>query len=294
METLIPAQSVGASERFPVDQKQNHAQSGSTQTDGGADGWRHKAATRCRGRRRARLVAASPTRSASMLNHQSATLEAGLLSENADVHTIGQPIGKGATMIPRSIPILIPSFSLCVFLLLPAELRAEEMETVKVASDNQGFVLSPSGQRYVPWGHNYASVDLLTRLTEDQTRVEREFAEMKAAGTTVARIHPEMPQILAAPDRANPQAIAQLRRLLKIAEDTGTPQNVVLNLEDVPFIDSSGIGAIVFLFKRLKVQQRNMRITGVTGQPAELFRMLRVHKAIPTDMRDENARGAVA
>ena len=82
--------------------------------------------------------------------------------------------------------------------------------------------------------------------------------------------------------------------LEKIAEDTGTSQHVVLNLEDVPFIDSSGIGAIVFLFKRLKVQQRNMSITGVKGQPAELFRMLRVHKAIPTDMRDENARGAVA
>lgn len=82
--------------------------------------------------------------------------------------------------------------------------------------------------------------------------------------------------------------------LEKLADDTSTSQHVVLNLEDVPFIDSSGIGAIVFLFKRLKVQQRNMRITGVTGQPAELFRMLRVHKAIPTDMRDENARGALA
>ena len=73
----------------------------------------------------------------------------------------------------------------------------------------------------MPWGHNYASVDILTRLSEDPTRVEREFAEMKAAGTTVARIHPEMPQILAAPDRANPQAIEQLRQLLKIAKDTG-------------------------------------------------------------------------
>jgi hypothetical protein len=43
---------------------------------------------------------------------------------------------------------------------------------------------------------------------------------MKAAGTTVARIHPEMPRVRAAPDKANPPALAQLRELLKIAENS--------------------------------------------------------------------------
>jgi hypothetical protein len=95
------------------------------------------------------------------------------------------------------------------------------METVKVAPDKKGFVLSPSGERYIPWGHNYASVDLMERLAKDPARVEREFAEMKAAGTTVARIHPEMPQIMLGPDKADPKALEQLQKLLKIAEKTG-------------------------------------------------------------------------
>jgi hypothetical protein len=44
---------------------------------------------------------------------------------------------------------------------------------------------------------------------------------MKAAGTTVARVHPEMPNILTGPDKADPQAIEHLRKLLRIAEKSG-------------------------------------------------------------------------
>lgn len=106
-----------------------------------------------------------------------------------------------------------------VFVTRPA--WAADMETVKIAPDKKGFILSGSGDRYVPWGHNYASVDILDRLAKDPERVEREFAEMKAAGTTVARIHPEMPRILTGPDKANPEALDQLRKLLKIAEQSG-------------------------------------------------------------------------
>jgi hypothetical protein len=44
---------------------------------------------------------------------------------------------------------------------------------------------------------------------------------MKAAGTTVARIHPEMPRILDAPGQANPRSLDQLKKLLEIAEQSG-------------------------------------------------------------------------
>ncbi|HEX5102852.1 MAG TPA: cellulase family glycosylhydrolase [Pirellulaceae bacterium] len=110
---------------------------------------------------------------------------------------------------------------LMVLTLLSAGALAAEMEMVKVAPDKKGFVLSPSGQRFVPWGHNYASIDILQRLTEDPERVEREFAEMKAAGTSVARIHPELPRILAGAEKVDPQAIEQLKKLLQIAEKSG-------------------------------------------------------------------------
>jgi hypothetical protein len=124
-------------------------------------------------------------------------------------------------MIARATRLLVRLPLLCAVLLLAGSAQAADMETVKIAPDQKGFILSPSGNRYVPWGHNYASVDILERLANDSKRVEREFAEMKAAGTTVARIHPEMPRILAGPDKVNPEAIVQLRKLLTIAEDAG-------------------------------------------------------------------------
>lgn len=124
-------------------------------------------------------------------------------------------------MICCKSPRLFSPALLIVLLLLTTSASAAEMETVKVAPDKHGFVLEPSGKKYIPWGHNYASVDILERLAKDPARVEREFAEMKAAGTTVARIHPELPRLLSGPDKANPKGLAELQQLLKIAEKTG-------------------------------------------------------------------------
>jgi hypothetical protein len=95
------------------------------------------------------------------------------------------------------------------------------METVRIAADKKGFILHPSGDRYVPWGPNYASVDIMERLADDPARVTREFAEMKALGATVARIHPEMSRILVGPDNVDSKALDQLRKILKIAESSG-------------------------------------------------------------------------
>jgi len=95
------------------------------------------------------------------------------------------------------------------------------MDFVRISPDKKGFVLDPSGDRYVTWGHNYASVDIMERLAKDPARVEREFAGMKAAGTTVARVHPEMPAFLHGPEKVNSQAIDRLVHLLKIAEKSG-------------------------------------------------------------------------
>jgi hypothetical protein len=95
------------------------------------------------------------------------------------------------------------------------------MDFVKISPDKKGFVLYPSGERYVPWGHNYGSVDIMQRLAEEPERVEREFAAMKAAGTTVARVHPEMPAFFDGAGKANAEAIERLRKLLAIAEKSG-------------------------------------------------------------------------
>ncbi|MBL1277893.1 MAG: STAS domain-containing protein [Ectothiorhodospiraceae bacterium] len=57
--------------------------------------------------------------------------------------------------------------------------------------------------------------------------------------------------------------------------------NVIIDLNQVSFLDSSGIGAIVFLYKRLKAQNRTLVIVGVQGQPQELMKLLRIESAIP-------------
>lgn len=124
-------------------------------------------------------------------------------------------------MTLRAFRRLVCSSLLLVLAVLAGGACAAGMETVRVVPDKKGFVLHPSGNRYIPWGHNYASVDIMERLANDPARVEREFTEMKAAGTTVARIHPEMPRILVGPDKADPHALDQLRKLLKIAENSG-------------------------------------------------------------------------
>ena len=124
-------------------------------------------------------------------------------------------------MLPRTTRFSLCSSLLWVLLAFAGVASAADMETVQIAEGNTGFVLVPSGTRYIPWGHNYASVDLMERLANDPARVEREFSEMRAAGTTVARIHPEMPAILTGPDTVDSQAIEQLRTLLTIAENSG-------------------------------------------------------------------------
>lgn len=121
----------------------------------------------------------------------------------------------------RATRRLVRRSLLFVLVFLAGMAWAVGLETVKIAPDKKGFILHPSGERYIPWGHNYASVDIMERLANDPDRVEREFTEMKAAGTTVARIHPEMPRILVGPDKADPHALDQLRKLVKIAENTG-------------------------------------------------------------------------
>lgn len=57
---------------------------------------------------------------------------------------------------------------------------------------------------------------------------------------------------------------------------------VDLDMTATTFIDSSGVGAIVFIYKRLVLQGRAMTLKGLNGQPRELIGMLRLDRTIPT------------
>ena len=58
--------------------------------------------------------------------------------------------------------------------------------------------------------------------------------------------------------------------------------NVVMDFSAVDFLDSSGIGCVVFAFKRLHAGKRTLTLQGLRGQPQRLIQSLRIDKAIPT------------
>jgi anti-sigma B factor antagonist len=62
----------------------------------------------------------------------------------------------------------------------------------------------------------------------------------------------------------------------KIATDGGT--RVVVDLTALRLIDSSGVGALVSLFKRVRAHGRQFEITGIQGQPLSIFQVLRLDR----------------
>ena len=81
---------------------------------------------------------------------------------------------------------------------------------------------------------------------------------------------------------------SQIRPTLEKVIANSNRHDVHMDLSDVVFVDSSGIGAIVFLFKRLKSQGQTLLIHGVNGQPKELMKLLRVASAINVSFGNEH------
>jgi anti-anti-sigma factor len=55
---------------------------------------------------------------------------------------------------------------------------------------------------------------------------------------------------------------------------------VVLDLAGIKYVDSSGIGTIISLFKRVRLVQGDVKLSNLNGQPREIFRLLRLDKAL--------------
>jgi hypothetical protein len=95
----------------------------------------------------------------------------------------------------------------------------------RIAIRDAAFIELPAGRPFHPWGLNYDR-DFRMRLLEDYwltewPTVERDFAEMKRLGANVVRVHLQVAQFMTAPERMNDASLAQLRRLLALAENTG-------------------------------------------------------------------------
>lgn len=53
---------------------------------------------------------------------------------------------------------------------------------------------------------------------------------------------------------------------------------VLFDLYDLEQIDSSGIGAIIALFKRVRLNKGDVKISRLMGQPKEIFSLLRLDR----------------
>lgn len=59
---------------------------------------------------------------------------------------------------------------------------------------------------------------------------------------------------------------------------SGAKLKVLFDLYDLEQIDSSGIGAIIALFKRVRSNKGEVKISRLMGQPKEIFSLLRLDR----------------
>ena len=120
-----------------------------------------------------------------------------------------------------------------VQLLIDGEASASDW--VQVARDGKGFILSPSGKAFTPWGFNYDR-DFKFRLIEEYWntnwgKIEQDFAEMKKLGANVVRVHLQFAKFMKSADMPNDENLQRLGQLLNLAEKTGL------------YLDITGLGS---------------------------------------------------
>lgn len=114
----------------------------------------------------------------------------------------------------------------CFLLLFTASaFAAPAMQLIRVSDNKRGFIHSDSRQPFTPLGFNYDH-DHAGTLIEDYwhehwTAVEEDFKEMKDLGATVIRVHLQFARFMDTADKPNAKNLAQLEKLLKLAERTG-------------------------------------------------------------------------
>ena len=92
----------------------------------------------------------------------------------------------------------------------------------------------------------------------------------ESGGVTILRVLEENLDALTAPGA---------RPLVDQLVDRGGIK-VVFDMRSVRIIDSSGVGIVVSLFKRLRAIGGAVRFTGVDGQPKEIFHLMRLERVL--------------
>jgi anti-sigma B factor antagonist len=73
--------------------------------------------------------------------------------------------------------------------------------------------------------------------------------------------------------------VPDLRAAIDRLADSRPPQ-VVVDLSFLRVIDSSGVGAIVSLYKRVRATGGDVRVVGLRDQPLAIFQLLRLDRVL--------------
>jgi anti-sigma B factor antagonist len=58
-------------------------------------------------------------------------------------------------------------------------------------------------------------------------------------------------------------------------------KSITVDLSHLRLIDSSGVGALVSLLKRVRAYGGEVRVAGVRDQPLAIFKLLQLHRVFP-------------
>lgn len=78
--------------------------------------------------------------------------------------------------------------------------------------------------------------------------------------------------------RLDAARVADIKQQVSALPETGVTQ-VVLELSGLEWIDSSGVGLLVLVYKKVKANGGRVNVACLQRQPQEIFRLLRLESA---------------
>ena len=81
-------------------------------------------------------------------------------------------------------------------------------------------------------------------------------------------------------DNIASDGVAILKNFIKPYLEDQTVQTIIINLEKINFIDSSGIGLIISVFKKLLERKAKLILTNMNEKNIELFEMMHLNKIL--------------
>jgi hypothetical protein len=107
------------------------------------------------------------------------------------------------------------------------------MEGIAVSADGRGFVTAGAKTPFRPWGLNYGHHGSLIEdfWDTDWEELASDFGALKRLGANVVRVHLQFGKFMTGAEQPNRAALAQLSRLLRLAEETGL------------YLDLTGLGS---------------------------------------------------